>query len=540
MSTDRVLRAAAVAATALVGVLVGLWIQSGLASAEDEPVVEAAIVGGQPASLSPGTVRLRIVDQTGENWLCTGSLISIDAVLTAAHCVQPAATVRSITASAGALSATDPSLTSAAVESIFVHPHSSRLFSGPDVAILRLERALPVQPVSLWSSQRQPEGLGEVVIPVEVAGWGALDVDGQTGSQVLMQAATTVLTDPECLAAWGTRYEPGNMMCTQGATPCFGDSGGPLLADLGEGRPSVGGVVSYGSTTCGAAPTVYTSVASVLDWILAVVPSATLSEATPTQGAPAPTTASGYWVLDRSGEVFAFGAPDISEGSVAGGAASIEPTASGDGAWVLGLDGDVIELGNAPALGSLRGWLGSGEQAAALAGTPTGQGYWIVTDQGRVVPFGDAPALNDVLALNLNEGVIDATASSTGRGLYLVGSDGGVFALGDAAFYGSMGGVVLNEPVVGLAPTPSGLGYWLVAADGGVFAFGDAPFLGSMAGAPLNGQVVGIVPYGDGYLLVGADGGVFVFSDAPFVGSLGGMTLFSPAIDVAPRPVELG
>ncbi|MEM9035746.1 MAG: serine protease [Actinomycetota bacterium] len=536
----RLLRALAVASTALVGLLVGLWIQSGLAAADDEPTVEAAIVGGQPASLSPGTVRLEVTDNAGQSWLCTGSLIAPDAVLTAAHCVTPVPTLRSIVVAGGALSIDDPAIVSTVATTVFVHPDVDVPLTGRDVAILRLEAALPVEPVSLWSPDRLPAGVGDVLLTAEIAGWGAIDPRGDIDTPVLMRATTSVLTDVECLDAWGIRYVPGEMLCTDGATPCFGDSGGPLLADLGEGRPSVGGVVSYGSAQCGLAPTVYTSVASVLDWIVELVPEASLSSATPALGAPVQTASAGYWVLEQAGDVYAFGAPDISGGSIPGGAAAIEPVAGGDGAWVLAVDGDVIELGDAPELGSLRGWLGSGERATALAGTPTGLGYWIVTDRGRAVPFGDAPVLGDVLALNLNDGVIDATASATGRGLYLVGGDGGVFALGDAAFHGSMGGTPLNAPVVGLAPTPTGLGYWLVAADGGVFAFGDATFRGSMGGTRLNQPVGGMVPYGDGYLLVAADGGVFVFSNAPFVGSLGDSPPPTPVIDVAPRPVATG
>ena len=261
----------------------------------------------------------------------------------------------------------------------------------------------------------------------------------------------------------------------------------------------------------------------------------------PEPPAPVPTVSAGYWVLERSGTVHEFGAPDLDPGVLPAGAVAIAPVSDGNGAWLLTPDGDVVALGSAPDLGSVRGWLGADARAAALAGTPSGAGYWIVTDRGRVVPFGDAPPLGDILGVQLNAGVSDATSSSTGRGLYLVGGDGGVFALGDAVFHGSMGGQPLNAPVVGLAPTPSGAGYWLVASDGGVFAFGDASFRGSMGGQPLNQPVGGMVPYGaDGYLLVASAGGVFVFSDAPFVGSLGDDPPPPPVVDVAPRPVPVG
>ena len=52
---------------------------------------------------------------------------------------------------------------------------------------------------------------------------------------------------------------------------CFGDSGGPLLADhLGDNnRWSIVGITSFGGPDCGSAefPGVYTRVDMYLDWI---------------------------------------------------------------------------------------------------------------------------------------------------------------------------------------------------------------------------------------------------------------------------------
>ena len=123
---------------------------------------------------------------------------------------------------------------------------------------------------------------------------------------------------------------------------------------------------------------------------------------------------------------------------------------------------------------------------------------------GQVLDIGNAPAYGSLSGWTLNAPVVGMARTFDGKGYWLVTADGGVFNFGDAGFYGSEGGDQLEQPVVGMAPTPTGHGYWLVAADGGVFNFGDAGFYGSSAGQALEQPVVGIVPAldGSGYWLV--------------------------------------
>jgi hypothetical protein len=203
------------------------------------------------------------------------------------------------------------------------------------------------------------------------------------------------------------------------------------------------------------------------------------------------------------------------------------------GYWVVNASGSVSAFGNAPNYGGLNGSVAS--PVIDIIATPDGKGYWLATANGTVRAFGDAGSLGDMSGHPLNGQIIAMTATPDGGGYWLVGSDGGIFTFGDAQFYGSTGGMHINQPVVGMAPTPDGRGYWLVATDGGIFSFGDAPFLGSMGAAPLNQPVVGITadPAGRGYRMVAADGGIFSFG-APFFGSLGGNPPSTPIIAMAP------
>jgi hypothetical protein len=203
------------------------------------------------------------------------------------------------------------------------------------------------------------------------------------------------------------------------------------------------------------------------------------------------------------------------------------------GYWVVNASGNVSAFGNAPNLGGLNGSVAS--PVIDVIATPGGNGYWLVTANGTVRAFGDAGSFGDMSGHQLNGGIVAMAATPDGGGYWLVGSDGGIFSFGDAQFYGSTGAMHLNQPVAGIGATPDGAGYWLVAADGGIFSFGDAQFLGSMGATPLNKPVVGMTadPAGRGYRMVAADGGIFSFG-APFFGSLGANPPAAPIVNMAP------
>jgi|GEM_PF-4684673 len=240
---------------------------------------------------------------------------------------------------------------------------------------------------------------------------------------------------------------------------------------------------------------------------------------------PEAITRVGYWMLDASGGVYAFGDAKTKGDARSTGSGTrthLEPTPSGNGYWIIDATGTVTALGDAHTLGNAgrAGWA-TDERATSLSATPSGNGYWIFTNKGRVQAFGDATYYGDMSTTHLNGPVLGSIATPTGHGYWMVASDGGIFAFGDAAFHGSMGGRHLNAPVQSLVPTADNHGYWLVASDGGIFAFGNAAFHGSMGATHLNRPVVGMVRYGNGYLMVGADGGIFDFSDLAYKGSLG-------------------
>jgi hypothetical protein len=70
-------------------------------------------------------------------------------------------------------------------------------------------------------------------------------------------------------------------------------------------------------------------------------------------------------------------------------------TPDGGGYWMVGADGGIFALGDAPYQGSLPG-IGMRATAVALLPTRTGLGYLVDTAAGQAVAFGDAPQFSDV------------------------------------------------------------------------------------------------------------------------------------------------
>jgi hypothetical protein len=198
------------------------------------------------------------------------------------------------------------------------------------------------------------------------------------------------------------------------------------------------------------------------------------------------TTETGYWLVERSGGVFAFGSARFdgslpSRGIHVDDIVGIAATPDGGGYWLLASNGTVYAFGSAAELG--------GASAAGLTDfvaitSPDAGGYWLLTAAGRVYAYGDAHQLGDCQTAGSSCGSTDDIVGMAMRGddgYWLVGRDGGVFAFGDAHFFGSCpthsSGCRSVDDVVGIASPDPG-GYWLAEANGNVIPFGDAHYYG--------------------------------------------------------------
>jgi secreted trypsin-like serine protease len=246
----------------------------------------SAVVGGNDAS--PGEYP-SVAEITFGPFLCTGTLITPNWVLTAGHCSNiTAGTVASpaswppplISVRVGGVTQSDGERLG--VSRVVMHP-DYLLTSGYDISLLQLSSSSTMAPTqvagagerSIWTA-----GTLETIV-----GWG---VTSEGGSQPdrLQEAQVPITTDSYCAGAYSD-FDPRTMVCAGfpqgGVDTCQGDSGGPMF-----GRGSTGALRIVGTTSFGEGcarpgkPGVYGRVAdgTLRPWIEANAPGSVSSTTT--------------------------------------------------------------------------------------------------------------------------------------------------------------------------------------------------------------------------------------------------------------------
>lgn len=105
---------------------------------------------------------------------------------------------------------------------------------------------------------------------VTVSGWGVLESNEGSISNVLNAVQVPIVSYEECRLAYGSRVNKDHVCAGErqgGKDSCQGDSGGPLVRQI-NGRTELVGIVSFGYGCAQAgSPGVYTKVSSYIDWI---------------------------------------------------------------------------------------------------------------------------------------------------------------------------------------------------------------------------------------------------------------------------------
>ncbi|KAK9509067.1 hypothetical protein O3M35_006466 [Rhynocoris fuscipes] len=247
---------------------------------------EIRIVGGMLASLGDFPWITALGYRSSRNptiqWLCGGALVTTRHVVTAAHCTRhPSLTLTKVRV--GDLDLDESARDGANpvdvnVERAIAHPQYSPTKYTDDIAVVRLERDVPlsknIQPICLpkLPELRQMDWTGKNLF---IAGWGDTSFKGKASS-FLQKAQVPVVTNEECRRAYNTKGADiiSRQLCAGrgGKDACQGDSGGPLMAPYGPNSNNrsyyLVGVISYGYRCAEPGfPGVFSRTTSYLNWI---------------------------------------------------------------------------------------------------------------------------------------------------------------------------------------------------------------------------------------------------------------------------------
>ncbi|KAL7730413.1 hypothetical protein ACLKA6_016642 [Drosophila palustris] len=264
------------------------------------------IQGGEEAQPGqyPWLARIAYRNRTNGriSYRCSGSLISNNYIVTAAHCVVNLVTDLELfqvrigddspgakDCAASAANCSNPNLFG--ISRVLVHPNYDQPKYANDIALLSLNSnlanftpiCLPLNSTSALANRL----IGQMGV---VAGWSTTS---ENNSSANSSSSTSVrfirlpiVNTTSCAIAYASLSEnfqqpiviTPNHLCAQGQPMndvCRGDSGGPFMDDgtsgliNANGRYSLLGIVAFGPTLCGVTtiPGVYTAVSSFMSWI---------------------------------------------------------------------------------------------------------------------------------------------------------------------------------------------------------------------------------------------------------------------------------
>ncbi len=230
------------------------------------------IIGGTDATVAD--FPWQVYYESGD-FMCGGSIISGNWIITAAHCTEnedgSAIPVSEMFVKAGA---TNPYIVNEGkryqVSEVIINENYNTRTLANDVALLRLKDPVDVpnaRPIKLVTADDAREGATDPGVISWVTGWGLTDITPDVLPYILQKVQLPIVSREQASTVW--RSIPDNFIMAgyrdAARDACNGDSGGPMVVPV-SGEYRLAGITSWGSEDCDTY-SAYTEISAFEEWI---------------------------------------------------------------------------------------------------------------------------------------------------------------------------------------------------------------------------------------------------------------------------------